>query len=39
MSKKSQNVLLGFVDECIVSKTSTNDAYTINKIGGLSVSS
>jgi len=39
MSKVSQKVLLGFVDERIVSESLSDDAYTVNKIGGLAVSS
>lgn len=38
MSKASRKVLLGFVDEHIESESCSDDAYTINKIGGLSVS-
>jgi len=32
-------VLLGFVDEHIKTESCSDDAYTVNKIGGLSVSS
>jgi len=39
MPKVSQKVLLGFVDERIVNESCSDDAYTINKIGGLPVSS
>ncbi|KAF0729231.1 programmed cell death protein 2-like [Aphis craccivora] len=35
MPKVSQKVLLGFVDERIVNESCSDDAYTINKIGGL----
>jgi len=39
MAIASRKVLLGFVDEHIKSESCSDDAYTVNKIGGLSVRS
>ena len=38
MAEKNCNVILGFVDEQVTSKTQHLVDYTINKIGGLPVS-